>query len=84
MFDLLGLLVAVEKLEGPCPRLPYLGFQHDLEAVVIHLPLPKLVTYSSPGRINCCVQGRIWNPGQKAGSCQPSGAAREDFHEKDV
>ena len=42
VFDLLGLLVAVEKLEGPCPCLSFLGFELDLEAVVIHLPLPKL------------------------------------------
>ena len=42
VFDLLGLLVAVEKLEGPCPCLSFLGFELDLEAVVIRLPLPKL------------------------------------------
>ena len=42
VFDLLGLPVAVEKLEGPCPCLSFLGFELDLEAVVIHLPLPKL------------------------------------------
>lgn len=43
VFARLGLPVAVEKLEGPCPCLPFLGFELDSEAMVIRLPRPKLV-----------------------------------------
>jgi len=43
MFNLLVLPVAVEKLEGPCPCLPFLGFELDSEAMVIRLPHSKLV-----------------------------------------
>ena len=43
VFDLLGLPVAVEKVEGPCPCLPVLGFELDSEAMVIRLPRSKLV-----------------------------------------
>ena len=43
VFDLLGLPVAVEKQEGPCPWLPFLGFELDSEAMMIRLPRSKLV-----------------------------------------
>ena len=42
VFHRLGFPIAVEKLEGPTPRLEFLGFELDSEVMEVRLPLTKL------------------------------------------
>lgn len=87
VFERLGLPIAQDKKESPWSQLTFLGFELDSLALVIRLPLDKLVERQclilSWVRQKSCTEG-VGVAGGQTGTCQQSGSPRKDLHEAHV